>query len=75
MATGARVAGSNGTVEQKIVYAVSQCPELWDLRPVGYRDLNEKALRWRGSSNIVGVPGVLKVMERHDFCLSFLTNF
>ena len=34
METGARVAASNGTMEQKIVYAVSQCPELEGVRPV-----------------------------------------
>lgn len=62
MATGVRVAGSNGTVEQKIVYAVSLCPELWDMRPVGYCDLNKKVLRWRGTSYTLGVAAVLKVI-------------
>lgn len=63
MATGVRVAGSNGTVEQKIVYTVSQClSELWDMRPVGYPDLNKKVLRWWGTSYTLGVAAVLKVI-------------
>lgn len=71
MVTGARGTGSNSTVEQKIVYAMCQCPELWDFWPVGYRDLNKKAQRWRGT---LSVPGVLKVIERCDFACLLLTN-
>lgn len=50
---GERVAGENSTMEERNVCPVSQCPELWDTRLVGYYGLK----RWRQGANMLNVQG------------------
>ena len=49
-------------MEDKLIYFVSLRPELWDTRLNLYRDLNRKGQRWREISDLLNLPGLLKMI-------------
>lgn len=54
-------AGSQLTIK-KIANCFLQCPELWDMKPVVYRDLNEKARKWTVIRQFLNFQGLLQVV-------------
>lgn len=54
----------------------SQCPELWDKVGGVVMNVIKKELRWRESIKPLDTPGVLKVVEKCDFCtFSHINSF